>query len=515
MNKLETINAKYRLADNPHTLDIELIPVFDDVGSKVDQVLRQLIISTKDSELTLELINTIKALRSRLITDIQPSEFNPRVAYAADTAVEEIKKCHLGVNTDTQQLFDSIENLCNHVKTIPSPIGSALEDCIREIGEENCAVLTSSKVTQSSVSSWFQSKGISTQIFCKGDLSEVKDNLEQLYVVGPPIFYPTSLLYSPVSSQLTFLMPSWFKMLDLPQSPMDEFSEGFIKLKPKKHPMGQSHGLESDERVETTPLSEQELLPQPYWQTSEINNTDCGENDIKAHLTILSGDFACYLSEQDEVQTFDPNSTTGSRLSRLQFDMLCPGAFLILRHDEYGQGSLYEEAINSFGDRSHDILSTQSIWKEALRKLISSHNKQQVEELLRNAQIHAYTRAEEWVATDVDRPQRSMDFRLLLRLLNLPDQRYFDNATQLRSKRLSLGREVRRALENELVNIPSSTLKQLGSNGYIELSPKQAQLRNMVVAKVLAISPYEQVVPRQKTHTAFSHVTTWSKWVEV
>lgn len=515
MTNLEWVNTKYRIADELQKAFIEIVPVKDETGSHLDKILQRLVSSTKDNpDLFVKLIDIMKALRWRLLTDIQPVKYNHRVFSATQAVIEEVMYLQSAVDSQTRVMFDDIKYACEFIQKNDSVIGKALSDSIEEIGMDNCIVMAAGGYSQEGINTWFQNSNIDVEVHTTGGLKGFQHETGQVYVVGPPRFFSSSIISSPISSQITFLVPDWYRDMQLPISPISVYADGSFKVETRIHPIDSNAVATILESADDLNNSEADLLPQPHWTVLSEPVRHPGKDEVVARRVLLSGGYACLLDDGERIRTFDSSQPVGERLVDIPVGSVRCGVYLLLRKDESEQGVLYQEALQSFGPVASQISESQKYWKSILSNILSYQGVSQVEVSLKNLGVRAAGRVEEWTATALDRPQRSQDFQLLLQFLGIEQQPTFEYATNLRSRRLHLGQEMRHALEVNMAHIDSTMLKQLHLQGYLELESKNPRFRSIIVARVLAISPYREIISRQRTRILFKDETEGGKWLE-
>jgi hypothetical protein len=183
----------------------------------------------------------------------------------------------------------------------------------------------------------------------------------------------------------------------------------------------------------------------------------------------------------------------------------------MLRKSQSEQSALYGAALSSFGKTAADMVKSQEAWKQALLDQIKIHGPSQVSRALSGIGVKAASRVAEWTASNLDRPQRTADFQLLLKHLGIPEQPTLRIATRLRSKRQQLGRAMRTELEAAL---STADLSPLVTGGSLEVPATSHQFRGMIVTRVLAVSPHQEIVQRQQTRVLFDDVEGRGRWLE-
>ena len=503
MTSLQTADMKYRLAAESDKLMIALMPVDDNLGSKFTTLLCQLLHEAEDNpDIFDELINATKAFCWRMITDIQPPKFNRRIADAKKAIDEQLSFLQYSVDNRTLSLFNNIRTLTSKITQRLSPSGLLLLQNIDDMGDSDFAVVVSNRTSKKDMTTWLRSCNKDVSIYCPGDLSSVEHELEQLYLIGPPRFFPPSVFYSPVSSQLGALVPSWYRNRQIPESAFQS-CEGrayqWRLVTQGKNNSSTHEYVQSDRNHETV----DQILDTPVSVAPPNDDLSTGSGAIDAQYLVLAGGYYCYLDHGNRIEIYNPQFRRDSPLSTIRPDLVGQGIYLVLPTDRDMTGSLRDVALNSFGERQHEILETQSLWKHALKDLLAQNGPEAIMKKCRRQGIHAASQIDEWPNPDLDRPQKNSDFHLLLELLHITDKRVYDNATSLRSKRLQLGKEVRRTLERAITNLPPEKLKKLNDSGHLELSSASQHFRHLLIAEVIQKYPKDQSIPRQRVRIAF------------
>lgn len=503
MTSLQSADMKYHLAAESDKLMIALMPVADDLGAQFTTLLCQLLHKAEDNpDIFDELINATKAFRWRIITDIQPPQFNKRIAEAKKAIDKQLSALKYLVDDRTLSLFDDIRTLTSKIAQRSSPSGILLLQNIDDMGDADFAIVVSNRASKKNTTAWLRSCDKDVSIYCPGDLSSVEQELEQLYLIGPPRFFPPSVFYSPVSSQLGALVPSWYRNRQIPESAFQSCEgRGYQwRLVTQGENNSSPHeGAQSDCKDETV----NQILDTPVSVALPDDDLSTDTGGVDAQYLVLAGGYYCYLDHGDRTEVYNPQFRRDSPLSTIRPDLVGQGTYLVLRTDRDMTGSLRDDALGSFGERQHEILETQSLWKHALKDLLAQNGPTALMETCRRQGIHAASQIEEWLNPDLDRPQKNSDFHLLLELLHITDKRVYDNATSLRSKRLQLGKEVRRTLERAITNLPPEKLKKLNDSGHLELSSASQHFRHLLIAEVVQKYPKDQSIPRQRVRIAF------------
>jgi len=503
MVNLVWANDRYRIAAELLVTRVEVVPIADTIGSSLDLALQRLLIDTKDDPgVWDDLVGSLKSLRWRMLTNPQPRSANIRVKSATEEVIAQAS--HLVEAVGSRDVVNQVLALCEHLLSEDPPVGPVLLESILEVGTHNCVVVASTSAVDG-LSRWLYPFGVS--VMSPSELVHQDHEVEQVYVVGPPRFFPSAVVTAPVSSQIAFLLPHWFRDRALPRSPVCQYAEGAFRVERKLSPVPSdlSLAMPGDSR-----FPEDDLLPQPNWTAQAEADHEPGGEEVMARHVLLSGDLGVYLDDGDRIRTLDPTQPPQERLINIPTVSVVPGTYLVLRKDESDLEILYNAALNKLGSQADEVIASQCRWKKALSERISQQGERRVAEELHQMGVKAYNRVAEWVIPTLDMPQRKTDFQMLLRWLGISEQPAFDLAAKLRRKRLQLGQEMRAQLEGVLSN---ADLNPLLRTGYLEL-PANAQFRGMIAARVLATAPYQEIVSRQRVRVAFDDGDSGGRWLE-
>lgn len=513
MTHLEWVTTKYDIAAKLQKSSVEIVPVQDDIGSQINALLKLLVLRTRDNpDLFTNLLDAMKALRWCLLTDTQPTQYNKRVVDALGTTIGEVGQLSGTVDHEMQTILDSIPDSCHRIQNNDSVIGTALLDSIREIGADNCVIVVASAAAQAGTDEWLQSRNMNVEVYTVGELMRLEHEVEQVYVVGPPAFFVSSIISSPVSYQISFLIPHWYKNTKLPASPISEYAEKPFRVKTAVHPFDSNGPIGPQNVMVDSTIPEEDLLPRPHWPIAEPDRQPQKE-EVFARRVLLSKSLFCFLDDGERIRAYDPNQPVEDRLMNIPVNFVQRGTYLVLREDQNQQGVLYEEALDTFGFEKQRIIESQQQWKDALSNKLSADGAQ-VENGLDSLGVHAASRVEEWVDMTHIMPQRDSDFQLLLQFLGIEQQPTFEYAKQLRSKCQQLGWKMRQELETELSQINADELQRLRQIGYYKRQAENPLYRDIIIVRVLAVSPNREIVSRQTTRIPFEDEKNSAKWLE-
>lgn len=516
MNQLELTNMKYHIQKNLRGRSyssIEIYMVSDKIGADIDSALRKLIVETEhDEDIFSQLISKVKILRWHALTSIQPRKYNPKIDDCLDLVLAEAAHLFPGVDSSFHECIQALTTTCKSAQDCDSPLGDLLIDSIREIGDESCLVLTQRGSLREEVSNWLADFNVAAKVAVPGELVRIDHEIEQIYVVGPPVLFPASILYSSISSSLAFIMPSWFRDTALPKSHFDAQSEGGGNFKTTIRHIGIV-----DSNVTVTnqeAFEERDMLPQPHRGAWDRENLQSCHDQVKARRLLLSRGYMCFLNDDEQyVRSFEPTESPNSRLVNISPGSIGVGTYVVIRKNQSGSCILYLNALKNLRSDREAVIASQTKWKTKLKERLAEEGSLAVQSELAELGVTAFKQVSEWLDPSLSRPKHLRDFKLLLEYLNLEEKPYYTNANRLYDERISIGQTVRHQLEEELEHLDDKSISQLILNGYMELSSDQPDIRNLIVAKIIAIGPYEDI-SRQETQKLLKQPDNDWQWFE-
>ena len=87
---------------------------------------------------------------------------------------------------------------------------------VKEVGTKRLCSHRQQRFRARGCDGWLEQFGV--QVVVPSDLDNLPLNTGQSYVIGPPTFFPASLVTAPATEAITFVMPSWFGNRSVPAS---------------------------------------------------------------------------------------------------------------------------------------------------------------------------------------------------------------------------------------------------------------------------------------------------------
>ena len=211
---------------------------------------------------------------------------------------------------------------------------------------------------------------------------------------------------------------------------------------------------------------------------------------------------AIWLDDNDgeRIRTLDPAAPHGERVHYAKLSTVRPGTYLLLRRGTSGYGALDSLAARLLGDQAAKIEATQEAWKGELDRRIEARGIGNVEHDLRLHGVKTASRAWAWTDPSLILPKNDEDFRALLSWLGIPAEPTVSNAKRLRRAHYQAGSDVRETLEQA---VEDSDLTELERGGRLDLRIRVEGFRDLVAARVVAVSPHAQVIPRRQARVPF------------
>lgn len=375
---------------------------------------------------------------------------------------------------------------------------------IQEVGAGSCVVVAASRPAAAGLQRWLRDYGVLA--LTVGELERDQLEREQSYLVGPPRFYPSSLVTSPVTSGVSFLMPAWFGDRSVPRSAIADYAEGAIRIRARVFTEGDV--AEPVGEVTDDLEDEDQYLPQPVWGNHRDEQREPVGDEVVARKVLLSGSLAIWLDDGERIRSLDPIQPAGERVTYTEVPAVRAGTYLLLRQGETERNALYEAAIARL-PRGAAIDQAQLAWKYLLAERIREAGYRHVIGQLRAAGVKAADRARAWTNPSLIRPASDQGFERLLDWLGIPVQPTFGYATSLRKTLYQVSAEVGKQLE---AAVSTADLSQLEAVGHLSLDVTAEGFRGILATKVLAISPFTQIVSRHDARAPFKDRS--GQWLE-
>lgn len=504
MTRVATLNQRYAASAALARTGIEIVAIGDPTGARFNAAVRRLVALVREDGggYLDDLLGVSKALSWRQITQPQPLEFNPSLR---ELAAEVIRQAtYLRGAIADQELLDELAAAAALVASTSSVVGPVLLRSIEEVGSNSCIVIAASKRAAMGLESWLQEHGV--PVFTIGELERGQTHREQAYVVGPPRIYRPSLVTAPVTSEVSFLLPAWFRDRNVPRSAIADYAEGAIQVEERVFTLG-----DTTEPVSDIAEAEDEdvYLPQPIWGTRRSDDREPTTEEAAARKILLSGNIAMWLDDGERIRSLDPRQPLGERVTYTDVAAVREGTYLLLRQGATERGALYQAALAKLGPQADAIDAAQATWKQLLAQRLRQHGYRRVVEDLRATGTKTADRARAWTDPSLIRPISDQDFDCLLHWLGIPIQPTFGYATMLRKTLYLVSAEIGKQLE---AAVAAADLSGLETTGNLSLDIDTEGFRGIIATRVLAISPFVEIVPRHDARVPFADRS--GQWLE-
>lgn len=504
MNRIDALNQRYAASANLVRTGVEIFAVGDPAGARLNAAVRRLLALVKEEGggYLDDLAGAAKALRWRRVTQPQPLEFNSSLLDLAGEVTKHATRLRGAIGD--QGLLDELAAATALVASTHSAVGQALVRSIEEVGADSSVVIVSSKSAAAGLESWLQEYDV--LVLTAGELERDQPQREQAYVVGPPRFYPSSLVTAPVTSGVSFLLPDWVSDRTVPRSAIAAYAEGAIRIEARIFTEGDT--TEPELELPDEPEDENEYLPQPVWGNRQDRDREPTSEEVEARKVLLGGNLAMWLDDGERIRSLDPEQPAGERVTYTDIRAVRVGTYLLLRQGETERNVLYQAAIARLVGGAV-IDQAQGAWKHLLAERIQQAGYREVVKQLRAAGVKAADQARAWTDPNLIRPHSDQDFERLLQWLGTPTQPTFGYATLLRKTRSQVSAEIGKQLE---VAVSAADLSELDTAGHLSLDAKTEGFRGILATRVLAISPFTEIVPRHDARVPFGDRS--GQWLE-
>ncbi|WP_146112954.1 hypothetical protein [Arthrobacter sp. MYb214] len=509
MNRISNVNARYSAQDSLIRYGVEMLLVSDPLGETLNRTVYNLsrLIRGQNLSSLEDLESAAKALLWRQITRPGPPKYSQGLGEICETIQRQTARfSHM---IEDQTLLMDLGETAEQILLADPPLGKTLLESCQEVGADKAVVLAANRPAAQDLRTWLEPLGIT--VLTRSEWARLRDPFEVTYVIGPPKFFGPSLVTAPVTNELSYILPSWFRDRSIPLSSISDYSEGKIEVRQRLFTV--NSGLEvAAKSVENTAEETPELesyLPQAVWPSFSDSTKEPTEDEARARKIYLSGDYSIWLDDGDRIRTVDVGNPPGERVSYSSVKSVKCGTVLLLRQGVSEYGALYDASKRALGKRATEIALTQSSWKQILKKRLNEYSRIYVTNQLKRAGVSTPNRALAWTEENLICPQKKNDFLSLLRWLGIPEEPTFSNAMALRLQTYRTRNTVLKDLED---SVSKANMSLLEKNGFIQIEYTTEGFRGILATRVLAISPKYEIVP--KSSLRVPAIDRSAKWLE-
>jgi len=508
MNRIDFVTARYvgaayaAVGLGETSRGVELAVVADSAGRLVDKALRGIIRMTRDDQggRLEEILPPARAFRYRLLTHIQPLEYQSSLRDLADFIVAEATPLSLAVGPEAAELLRALSAAVNLVAASDPVVGQILLDSITEFGNPHgCVVVAANGPAAAGIGEWLGALGV--RVVQPGELMRTEVLIEQAYFAGPPWYFPLAVASAPVSEAQSYFMPDWFTDRNFGPSPFAEHGENVVRVVGRIFPVGDDSQVES-EGADVAEVNEQDLEPQPVWKGAKEPDRPPSPDEVLARRVLLGGGYAILLDDDgDRIRAVDITKPDAVTITFVALDSIVPGTCLLLRDGESEPEVTYKAALELLGEGAEEVVASQQRWKTELESRLDHFGPAKVVADLANKGVKTLDRVTAWTDETLTRPQSEFDFLELLKYLGVPVQETYDRAEILRKARIAARNEFADKLEQA---VAEAEIADLERNGFVRLQAQSEGFSDVIATKVLAISPVNEIVPRHDVRVIFS-----------
>jgi len=504
MSRIDAVNRRYDASASLVRSGVKVVRVGDPAGARFDAAVHRLLplVMEERGAYLDDLVGAARMLRWRCITQPQPLEFNPSLPQLAAAVTKYAARLHRAIND--QGLLDELVAAADLVVAGDPVVGAALLRSLEEAGVDSSVVVAASTSAAAGLQSWLNDWGV--LVLTGVELQRDEPKREQAYVVGPPRFYRPRMVTAPVTSAVSWLLPAWVRDRNMPQSAIGAYAEGAIRIAARLFTEGDM--TEPESRLPDELEEANEYLPQPVWGSRQDSAREPTTEEVEAHRVLLSGNLAMWLDDGERIRSLDPEQPPEERVTYTDIPAVRVGTYLLLRQGETEHSALYHAAVARLA-RGGAIAQTQQAWKYRLAERIGRAGYREVVKQLQEAGVKAADRARAWTDPNLIRPQSDQDFARLLQWLDIPVQPTFSDATLLRKAHHQVSNQVRERLETAASR---ADLSELEAKGHLILDAEAEGFRGIIATRVLAISPFTEIVPRYDARVPFED--RGGQWLE-
>ncbi|TQM31300.1 hypothetical protein [Nocardia bhagyanarayanae] len=507
MSRIAALNTRYERTTRLMSTGVGIVAVGDPISARVDAAVRHVYVLVRDNIPGIwdDLLGAAKALRWRLMTQPQPRQFNAALLQAVTAVIDESVRLRQVAGPVVQQAIDELATAAEEAATADPAAGGVLLESLKDAGSDGCVVIAASGSAMVGLANWLAPQGFTVRLASQ----VVRDQLfvGQGYAIGPPRFFPSSLVTSPTTEALSYIMPGWFGDQAIPNSLLAEYAESAVLVKGRLSAVGETWEAATASRESAE--DEGELLPQATWIIPEAPAREPDADEIAARQVLLSGGYAIWLDDGEWIRAVDPSQRGGGRVTTVDVPDVRPGTYLLLRDGQTERRALYDAALELLGSPAQAVEASQARWKATLQARLNQLGRTAVARELAELGIRSSERVYAWTDPMLARPQNNQDFELLLQWLCLPVHPTFELATALRRIRAQASAKIAEQLEDAVGTADMSVLER---DGHLRLELEVNGFRGVIATKVLAIAPHVEIVARHDVRILMKN--RGSKWLE-
>lgn len=470
---------------------VSVYVVPDELGKELDQICKELwLLDQKldgiDEEDFLKWAKWMRWVRAHGWLSSESQIPNAEVYTEFEAFLEE--ESEVG---DEPELLAKLEKIAKAMFSgEASPMLTELIETISVIGNSNCLVVSSSYLTRNALK-----KFLGPEIVVLTLAEARKQSRKGMTVIafGFPHTFPSALWSAPLSGELIYIVPSWLKNKNVPNTPMKDVAEISLKLNPYFDcPVNESEapGEEAGDYVSSSQLVETRLNPTPQWigdlsadsETSASNFSTVSPDWVSAVRLHLSGGWTFWMPMDEKHRGVDLSFPAEQRIQYFSARELAKGDLLFFRTGESEAEELDRLTVEELGGDFTKVRQHQSEWKAKLRAHLRRMGPRLVARELQSCGVKNPGRVEKWAEDSLIKPVDDADFEKLLVWLDCDVDSHYWAAKRLRSARAAAAWKVRRTVE-QLIDV--TKMEELASMGFQVLGAEENEEGVAVVSEVI------------------------------
>lgn len=495
-------------------IDPERFVIADRNASDFSRALTKLSRDLSEDVLETPWDNVIAAARAaRWRGATEPVPFHSRFSGAAQPLAELLKTAAALAGTlepYRQELLDELlQTAAAYLESGNEKYSDGVRECLHDGEPGRTCLIVVGRRSAASVQGWFSELGESFPVLVPRAFMGSHRVWDLAITAGAGAWLPPQLLTTPRAIQMTLVHQDWIRDSRRFDGVFGEYATASIRaIVRESRQAARAPGAEPETEEAA------ELMPRPNWSAVAATIPRAAPDDddlVEAHLAVLSGDYGVLLPlSGDRIRGLDPSAPAGERVLNLKISAIAPGSILLLRLGGTEAGLLRDLAVGQLGHNRSQIQYLQDDWKNRLKQAISERGQASVTQALRRHGAKTvnltYWRSEECL-----RPQRDMDFEMLLRYLGIDNPGpYLMAGHELRRAHFKAGHILARALESQVERVD---LTPLEIRGIQELHPEGAPRgATMTAFRVIGINDATFEVARHAVRRPFR--TKGAAWLE-
>ncbi|WP_435165127.1 DUF7764 domain-containing protein [Paenibacillus glycanilyticus] len=242
---------------------------------------------------------------------------------------------------------------------------------------------------------------------------------EQLFIIGPPHWYPDHLYHSPRSPLIDTVIYDWqawsFDKASHLRGGDSNLYSGAAVIKSSKTHFKQNNKIEVD------------LLKTDYSGIEENFNRALGEqkapNKVSTTLVVVSGGKAVFFENHTLDNIWVLQLDEEEKVKRLPVQAINTDCYLLIRTGT-GKDLIHLIADEQLGERSFEIRNRHNNWKKQLQSEVYRQGYDGViQQLRKNGSTRANTtNLRNWMSEDNIKPQKRNDFTAIIKFLKYEEQ---------------------------------------------------------------------------------------------